>query len=124
MSLQEYWKRIIYEHEKNKHISSESNDGEITLTKWTKLSDNTSINLNFSFDSIESINYDMSLKNYEKGTEINFNLSFQENKEDLTIPSSECLFNENTWKQWILGSGKVVKNLLAEFANKKEHPLR
>ncbi|CAG8615881.1 64_t:CDS:2, partial [Diversispora eburnea] len=64
-------------------------------------------------------NYDMGLGNYEERTEIDSNLFFQENEKDLTIPLSECFFNKNTWEQWILVSGKVVKNFWSNSQKKK-----
>ncbi|CAG8598907.1 11844_t:CDS:10 [Diversispora eburnea] len=84
----------------------------------------SSINLDFSFGSIESANYDIGLGSYEEGTEINPDLSFQETDEDLTVPVSEQPFREDIWGQWKLGSGKIITDLLAKSANKKGHPLR
>ncbi|CAG8623391.1 9525_t:CDS:10, partial [Diversispora eburnea] len=113
-----------YEEKDINLVRKRKNDGETTPTKRTKSSDNISMDSDFTFFSVESINYDGGLGNYEEGTEIDLDLSFQETDEDLTIPSSERLFNENIWRQWRLGSGKVVTDLLAKFANKTGHPLR
>ncbi|RHZ75707.1 hypothetical protein Glove_212g87 [Diversispora epigaea] len=113
-----------YEEKNINLVRKRKNDGETTPTKRTKLNDNISMDSDFTFFSVESINYDRGLGNYEEGTEINLDLSFQETDEDLTIPSSERLFNENIWRQWRLGSGKVVTDLLAKFANKTGHPFR
>ncbi|KAF0482731.1 hypothetical protein F8M41_023351 [Gigaspora margarita] len=100
------------------------NDGETTPTKRTKLSDEISTNSDFTFESIESTNYDFGLGNYEEGTEIDPDLSFQETDEDLAMHVSEQLFNEDTWNQWRLCSGEVISDLLVKSANKKGHPLR
>ncbi|CAG8834434.1 11170_t:CDS:10, partial [Gigaspora margarita] len=100
------------------------NDGETTPTKRTKLSDEISTNSEFTFESIESTNYDFGLGNYEEGTEIDPDLSFQETDEDLAMHVSEQLFNEDTWNQWRLCSGEVISDLLVKSANKKGHPLR
>ncbi|CAG8759661.1 20604_t:CDS:2, partial [Racocetra persica] len=71
-----------------------------------------------------STNYDVGLWNYEEGTEVDPNLSFQETDEYLTISMSERPFNEDTWNQWRLSSGNIITDLLAKHANKNGYPLR
>jgi hypothetical protein len=50
-------------------------------------------------------------------------LALQETDEE-SVPASERLFDEDTWKKWKLKSGAVVVDLLDQFSRKKGHPLR
>ncbi|CAG8633478.1 7221_t:CDS:10 [Cetraspora pellucida] len=113
-----------YEEKDTNLVRKWSNDGEATPTKRTKLNDDLSINSDFTLGSIESTNYDIGLWNYEEGTEVDPDLSFQETDEYLTIPMSERLFNEDTWGQWRLSSGNIITDLLTKSAKKNGHPLR
>ncbi|CAG8666066.1 11436_t:CDS:10, partial [Acaulospora morrowiae] len=94
-------KRILEDSESNSSDIEDTTsikDGETTSTKRAKLSDQISINSDFTFESIESTNYDFGLGNYKEGTEIDPDLSFQETDEDLTMPASERFFNDDTWR--------------------------
>ncbi|KAF0459840.1 hypothetical protein F8M41_000698 [Gigaspora margarita] len=113
-----------YEEKDTNLVRKWSSDGEATPTKRTKLNDDLSINSDFTLGSIESTNYYVGLCNYEEGTEVDPDLSFQETDEYLTIPMSERLFNEDTWSQWRLSSGNIITDLLAKSAKKSGHPLR
>ncbi|RHZ44305.1 hypothetical protein Glove_743g8 [Diversispora epigaea] len=120
------------------HNNKKASDLGDRTTKWQKLdpisvsgnndhSDQptreSSINLDFSFGSIENENYDIGLGSYEEGTEINPDYTCQTD-EDLTVPVSEQPSREDIWGQWKLGSGKIIIDFLVKSANKKGHPLR
>ncbi|CAI2175007.1 8770_t:CDS:2, partial [Funneliformis geosporum] len=97
-------------------LDSGEETSSVSPTKRMKLNEDTD-GLN------ESANFDYGLRNYEEGIIVDSELALQETDEE-SVPTSERLFNEDTWKKWTLKSSSVVADLLDKFARKKGHPLR